>query len=96
MNLVIVSFDIFCKWSGKAPTYRIYVDDELQTERDYKYNNNEVYLNERLPLYLTSGMHSIQFENLGNQSIFSIENFTIDKGNATVIKDMTFEVTDEN
>lgn len=91
-KLVIVSFDLFCQWSERAPTYRIYVDNELQTEREYKFNNKEVYLNERIPLYLEPGEHKIVVENLSHSAIFTTRNLHVDQGEAEVTGELTFKV----
>jgi hypothetical protein len=91
-KLVIVSFNLYCAWSAKAPTYRIYVNGELQTEREYKFDNKKVYLNERLPLYLEPGEYTIVVENLSVTSIFTTDNLHIDQGDAEVISNLTFKV----
>jgi len=93
-KLVIVSFDLYCTWDGKAPWYRVYVNNELQTERTYKFNNASEYLNERLPLYLTSGQHTIRIESLGVNALFRPANLNIDTGSARILDQdkLLFEV----
>jgi hypothetical protein len=91
-KLVIVSFNLYCAWSEKAPTYRLYVNNELQTEREYKFNNNEVYLKERLPLFLEPGEYTIVVENVSHSGVFTSDNLNIELGEAEVISKLTFKV----
>jgi len=46
------------------PYYRIYVDNDLITERSWIWVNNDYYLNENLSLDLELGEHSILFKSL--------------------------------
>ena len=34
-KFVIIGFNLFCEWQKAPPAYRLYVDDELLTERTY-------------------------------------------------------------
>lgn len=39
-KFVIIGFNLFCEWQKAPPAYRLYVDDELLTERTYNYRAN--------------------------------------------------------
>ena len=44
--------------------YRVFINDELMTERDYIWDNKTHYLTEIVPLFVGSGTHSINIQNL--------------------------------
>ena len=37
-KFVLLSFNLFCYWYKNPPSYRLFVDDELLTERTYIWN----------------------------------------------------------
>ena len=78
MGTVHVTFELWCNWSDKPPAYRVYINDDLMTERTYTFNNNEEYLEERVPLLTKSGAHFLTIVNLdADRSSFTIKNFKI-------------------
>lgn len=80
-GLVFVSFDLWCDWSGNPPAYRLYLDGELLTERNYIWNNPRQIIQERIPANLTEGKHYLTLENLNtSSSTFHIRNFRINEG----------------
>ena len=36
---VQVQYDVYCDWQGKPPSYRLYVNGELFTERTFTWRN---------------------------------------------------------
>ena len=52
--------DIDCEWQGLPPSYRIYVNDDLFTERTWRYNNE--YLEETLQISAPPGMYKVRLE----------------------------------
>lgn len=65
--MIKLEIDLFAelnpKFSEGIP-YRLYINDELMTERDYIWNNETHYLTEVVPLFLDPGIHTINIENL--------------------------------
>ena len=59
-HFVKVLFDVHCEWEGKAPDYRVYVNDELFTERTY--NFTDAYLEEMLQIEAPVGNYEIRCE----------------------------------
>lgn len=94
-KFVKFSFDLFCDWKRQPPTYRIYVNNELFTERSYIWGGTQ-YLQEVLQLSAPPGKYSIRIDNLGDPECqFKIRNLNIDSGTARVIDSKTIEVSNE-
>lgn len=52
--------DIDCDWEGLPPAYRVYVNDELFTERGWYWN--DAYLREFLQILAKPGLYTIRIE----------------------------------
>lgn len=57
---VTVMLDIYCKWSDEPPRYRVFVNDELFTERTWIWQG--VYLEETLQIIAPPGAYPIRVE----------------------------------
>lgn len=53
-------FDIDCEWAGLPPIYRVYVNDELFTERTWIWTDS--YLEEILQIEALPGQYVIRCE----------------------------------
>lgn len=81
---VKVKVDIHCDWEGLAPIYRLYVDDELFSERTFIWQNQ--HLEEVLQIKAEAGVHRIKLEKVGpNLADFQLSNWAIVEGNAFYI-----------
>ena len=82
-GVAFVTFEVWCKYSQEWPAYRIYVDNELLTERDYRWKNPKDVIVERIPLLTIPGPHYLKLENLTPKfSEFEIKNFQVNKRNS--------------
>jgi hypothetical protein len=67
-----LSCNVWCKWEGLPPTYRVYLDDELFTERTYTWTD-DIFLAERLEIYAEPGEYQLRYElvppNLANLQV---------------------------
>lgn len=63
MNQVVINADIWKKGDGPAPTYRVYVDDHLLTERDFVWPSDRTYIKEWIEVFLEPGWHELKIEN---------------------------------
>jgi hypothetical protein len=92
-HFVKVLFDVHCDWEGSAPDYRVYVNDELFTERTF--NFTDAYLEEMLQIEAPHGNYKIQCE-LVPPAIASlrVENMRVEVGPGT-IKGNTLRIRDE-
>jgi len=59
-KFVRVLADIDCTWEGLDPTYRVYVNDELFTERTWRWTN--CYLQENLQIEAEPGKYNLRWE----------------------------------
>jgi len=62
--MIKLEIDLYADIQRDSIPYRIYVNDELMTERDYVWDNKEQYITEVVPLFLGEGVHTINVENL--------------------------------
>lgn len=79
MSEVEISAEIYCNWDQQAPVYRVYVDQDLLTERTYKWVNPEQFVCERIVVNLESGMHELRIQAVdsADQDKFSVKNVHI-------------------
>lgn len=71
--------DVYGHWSDNPPVYRIYVDNELMTERTFGWPSYQNYITEHIYCDLDTGVHTLSLENLGTNSRFELDGFTVDK-----------------
>ena len=91
-KFVKVEFDLQCKWEGFPPDYRIYVNDELMTERTYNYGSHQ-YIKEMLQILAKPGEYVIKIEKVGPQSAeYTINNTYIKLGPGEIIDNTRFRI----
>ena len=74
----VITVDIFCQWEAEPRAYRIYVDDELLTERTYLWRNSDQFVQENIVISVAPGDHQFKLEPVDtNFSGFQWQNFTI-------------------
>lgn len=81
-RFVKLAFDVKrCDGRGYQPSYRIYFDDELFSERTWYYTDQ--YLREMLQINAPPGHYSIKIMTVApSSSVFKISNFEIVQGPA--------------
>jgi hypothetical protein len=85
-QFVIVNCDIYCKWTGPYPVYRVYVNNELFTERTWIWQ--DVYLEEALQIQAPVGKYTIQVELVNTEhAAVSVRNLRIGHGPAIITRD---------
>ena len=100
-QFVKVLIDIHCEWAGTAPSYRVFVNDELFAERTFVWQ--EQYLTEMLQIAAEPGVYQVRVEPLPcdpkiefSSSQFDIKNYQIDYGPAQWIDDGILEIKNES
>lgn len=84
MKHVDLTFDLYCHWGEKEPSYRIYVDNDLITERTFSWPGFQIFIRENVIVNLEPGKHSVRIENLDPTiSKFEIKNVKVDNQSAT-------------
>ena len=73
-----ITVDIYAKNSTEQLLrYRVYVDNDLLTERDFKWAGHKIYVKENILVNLEPGTHNIRVETIGNGTI-NAKNITVD------------------
>lgn len=82
-NFVKVVSDVFCDWEGLAPTYRVYVNQELFAERTWIWTDE--YLEEMLQIQADPGKYLITYELLSpNLAQLTVKNMRVVQGEANI------------
>ena len=80
-NFVRVLCDVDCEWEGLPPIYRVYVNDELFTERTWIWTNE--YLEEMIPIEAEPGEYYIKHELVPpHLAKLKVSNIRVDYGTA--------------
>jgi len=94
---VVVCADVSIDWQGDPPNYRIYVGDELFTERTWIWK--EQYLEERLVVNAPPGKYNLRWELVPPaQGMIEVKNVRIEHGptSACIKKNTQLRITDES
>lgn len=73
-----ITVDVYASWSTTSPRYRVYVDRDLLTERDFVWSGSDTYIREHIIVNLQSGTHSLKIEQVGNTGSIRTKNITVD------------------
>jgi len=76
MNFHEITADIYSD-SG-AGAYRVYVDDDLITERTWCWPSHEVFVREHVVVELAPGEHQLRIETCCGSGEFEVRSLTID------------------
>lgn len=77
MALVTLTVDVYCNRSEGEPGYRVYVDDEMLTERSWVWPSYEVFIRENVEVNLEPGAHRLEVREMGNDSVFFTKDMTV-------------------
>ena len=76
--MIHLSTDVQCHWSENPPSYRIYVDGDMLTERTFRWAGYQNYIREHIVCELAPGLHMIRVENCTNQGSFKLSDLVIE------------------
>lgn len=92
---VRVLVDVNCEWSETPPRYRIFVDQELFTERTWIWNN--CYLEEALTVVAAPGKYMIRGELVEpSDAALTLTNWRVDHGPGSITSAGELEIFDAN
>ena len=78
MKLHLITVDVYASGGDVHPRYRVYVDNDLLTERDFIWPAHEIYIKENIEVNLTAGKHSVRVEQVGTNGKIHTKNVTVD------------------
>ena len=79
---VYAVFDLSCEWQGSPPVYRIYVNDEMFAERQWRWEKH-FYLEEILQMQVPPGKYTVTVEPVDPYvAQFTVSNNRINHGPA--------------
>lgn len=78
MKLHLITVDVYASGGDVQPRYRVYVDNDLLTERDFIWPAHEIYIKENIEVNLTAGKHSVRVEQVGTNGKIHTKNVTVD------------------
>jgi hypothetical protein len=73
-----ITLEIYAHWGDMPPRYRIYVDDNLLTERDFIWKGTQHYIKENIIVNLRSGKHNVKVDQINNSGTLEIRNIRVD------------------
>jgi hypothetical protein len=85
------TFDLDCHWEGLPPVYRVFVNGELFSEREWRWT--DCYLTEILQISAPPGRYVVRVEPVGpNLATFSTRNHQVEHGSARWIDSQHLEI----
>ena len=90
---VRVLSNIDCDWEGIRPVYRLYVNDELISERTWRWTDN--YLQEILQVSAEPGEYHLRYELVEpHLAQLRVGTLTADLGPVEIVNNTTFRITE--
>jgi hypothetical protein len=77
MNTVTITADVYAIRGEGGPAYRIYVDEDLLTERSWAWPAYNTYVRERIEVNVEPGEHRLDLVDCSNNGVFYLKNITI-------------------
>lgn len=90
MAHTVITLDVYCDTTQHGtPVYRVYVDNDLLTERSWIWPAYEIFIQENLEVDIEPGAHQVRIENCGAETVFRPRNLTVN-GELVNTQDLTF------
>jgi len=72
-------FEVHCQYADRQPRYRLYVGNDLITERTFTWPSATQYIEEHLIINAPVGQHQLRLENVDpDYGIFTVKNVKLD------------------
>ena len=92
---VRVLCDVDCEWEGLPPNYRLYVNNELFTERTWVWTND--YLEEIIPIEAEPGNYDLRWELVPPcLAKLAVTNVRVEHGPGTIKNENLLRIYDES
>ena len=87
-----IEVDVLCDWQVEPQAYRLYINDDLYTERTYIWHNPNQWVREIIVAELAPGHHTIKIQSVDSKfPVFRLANFSINN-NFQILQNGTFTV----
>ena len=73
-----ITAEVYGSWGTEHPCYRVYVDNDLLTERTFIWPGHEVCIKEHLAVDLEPGAHELRIEQITSWGKIQVKNVTVD------------------
>lgn len=90
---VQIQYDVFCDWHDSPPVYRLYVNNELFTERSFVWRDQ--YLEEVIAIDAPPGDYQIRYELIGTGQL-TAANPRVNHGTAEFTDNNTLRIMNES
>ena len=85
-----LTVDVYANWGDRSPRYRVLVDNELLTERDFIWPGHEFFIRENIIVNLEPGTHKLEVQKVGEHGSIKTKNYTVNG----IASESTFEITE--
>ena len=92
MDHTSVTVDVYSDSGVDPSAYRVYVDDDLLTERSWIWPSYEIFIREHIVVLASPGEHRVRIERCQGSSNFSVRGFTVN-GVAHDPDNLSFNIT---
>jgi hypothetical protein len=89
--IVKLAVDVYCDAGTTQPVYRVYVNEDMYTERTWIWPSYEIFIREHLVADLPPGRHQVRIEKISGDGNFRVERFTINN-TPLIVTDLSFQV----
>lgn len=73
-----ITADVYAHWGDVSPKYRVFVDGDLLTERDFGWPGHEVFIRENIVVDLAPGLHTLSIEQTNTHGTLQVKDVTVD------------------
>lgn len=77
MALVQIAVDVYCDSGVDPSAYRVYVDNDLLTERSWIWPSYEIFIRENIIVDVDPGPHTVRLERCQGTSNFTVRAFSV-------------------
>jgi hypothetical protein len=78
MKQHIITADVYARWGDISPRYRVFVDGDLLTERDFGWPGHEAFIRENIVVNLEPGVHTLVIEQTNTHGTLQVKDITVD------------------
>ena len=73
----LITADVYAHWGDRSPAYRVYVDGDLLTERDFGWPGHEVFIRENIEVNLLPGVHKLVIEHINGYGSLQVKDIIV-------------------